>query len=403
MILSWEWRKTLSVILGVWLLLSLWKSRFASRLAPTYAPPSVRWPATSVQEAQEQLIRRDAVDRVLPPRRDVSNRSFVGVACTVARKGDAATAACEPFCAVEHREHHCSLCKCRACRFCDATSPQLNEHHAPQRHAASTRTSWQPSSEPARVAARPGLTNATTAATAAARAGSVSHSDGDFDGEGVGVSAVSRAPSAEVSLPTPQSTSMVVSGHKHTVALGVLTESRESPRFVALESTWLNQFEFVMVFEHRGTSISRALAAGWLGSRPACRQPVSPARLTVPAPVARAGHTPTSRACSKSGSTYRCGCMLAGLRGWATQLLRAARQGHAMASGSPCRDARRPGENGESHRGLKPWLHAGRYKRFPHAHFYLIIDDDVYIHHGGALVRIGRHAARHALSQRRLP
>ena len=46
-------------------------------------------------------------------------------------------------------------------------------------------------------------------------------------------------------------------GHRHSVALGVLTESRESARFKAMESTWLTQFDSVMVFESHTESVSR--------------------------------------------------------------------------------------------------------------------------------------------------
>ena len=60
-------------------------------------------------------------------------------------------------------------------------------------------------------------------------------------------------PTASKAEAAPQATKR----HRHTVALGVLTESRESARFKAMESTWLNQFDYVMVFESHTDSVAR--------------------------------------------------------------------------------------------------------------------------------------------------
>ena len=213
MSLSWEWRRALSTVLAVWLLLSLWKSRLQLSMTPSRAvpfhsgmqmvedvrqggsPSSARWSADAASS------NRDSAG-ALPSERPRGWPQFArdNASHPLAPMVPRCTG-CEPFCKATHAEFHCRLRKCCACPFCLAAASAAGPAQRPP----------PPPPLPPPARSRGG------AAAAAARPGGAE--------EGEHSVTVSTRSSSGPSL---------VGGHRHSVALGVLTESRESQRFKAM-------------------------------------------------------------------------------------------------------------------------------------------------------------------------
>ena len=227
--LSWEWRRALTTVLAVWLLLSLWKSRLQLSITPSRAvpfhsgmqmvedvrqggsPSSARWSAdapTSNHDSAGALPRERprSWSRFAP---DNASHPLAPMAASCTR--------CEPFCAATHAEFHCPLRKCCGCSFCHTTTSSAEPE--PQRQPAEARAAQRPPPPPLPP---PASSSGAAAADAAAATGSAS-SDGEHS---VTVSTRSSPPAGAGGA----------GGHRHSVALGVLTESRESARFKAMES-----------------------------------------------------------------------------------------------------------------------------------------------------------------------
>ena len=134
MSLSWEWRRALSTVLAVWLLLSLWKSRLQLSMTPSRAvpfhsgmqmvedvrqggsPSSARWSADAASS------NRDSAG-ALPSERPRGWPQFArdNASHPLAPMVPRCTG-CEPFCKATHAEFHCRLRKCCACPFCLAAA-----------------------------------------------------------------------------------------------------------------------------------------------------------------------------------------------------------------------------------------------------------------------------------------
>ena len=204
MLLSPDGRRALATVVLIWTALSLWKFRVTSTLlfsAASSAPPV---PQSSALPAGHPLA---------------ANTSYRPAPFACTRE-------CGLVCEPEHAEIHCQMLKCCACDFCRQWLMEPERRPA----TAAPRTA---------LAAYPPPVNAT-------RRGSSG--------------AVTAHPQPTRSLPTASKDDaepLAMNSHRHTVALGVLTESRESARFKAMESTWLNQFDYVMVFESHTDSVAR--------------------------------------------------------------------------------------------------------------------------------------------------
>jgi len=241
--LSREWRKALATVLAVWLLLSLWKSRLQLTMASSRAAPvhsgvqpvqhmrqrgsasSTRWSADVASSYQGSV-------EALPRERPRSSPHFaLDNASHPPAPAAASCTGCEPVCTARHTEFHCPLRKCCACSFCLAAG--IGELEPPRLPAEAQRTLPPPPPPP--------LAHGLSGGAAAAAAGPT---------------ASKGAHTVSISTRSAPATSDA-GGHRHSVALGVLTESRESSRFKAMETTWLTQFGSVMVFESHTQSVSR--------------------------------------------------------------------------------------------------------------------------------------------------
>lgn len=225
MTLSWEWRRALATVLAVWLLLSLWKSRLQLRMTPSRAVPfhsgmqmveDVRQggsPSSARWSTDATASNRDSAG-ALPER----SRSWPRFAGDNASHPLASCTRCEPFCTATHAEFHCPLRKCCGCAFCRLAASAV-EPEPPRQQPAEVRAAQRPPPPPL----PPPAARSSRGGAAAAAAGPDS-SDGEHS---ITVSTRSNPPAGDAG------------GHRHSVALGVLTESRESLRFKAMESTWM--------------------------------------------------------------------------------------------------------------------------------------------------------------------
>ena len=230
MSLSWEWRRALTTVLAVWLLLSLWKSRLQLSMTPSRAPfHSGMHMVEDVQQEGAPSSARWSADASTSHRDSAGalSRPPAGSWPHLARNNASCTR-CEQFCVATHAEFHCPLRKCCACAFCHIPGRAAYPEPARQQ-PAEARAAQRPPPPPPPLPARSrgGAAAAAAAAADAADAAAAADPDSSDGKHSVTVSTRSSPPTVDAG------------GHRHSVALGVLTESRESARFKAMERTRL--------------------------------------------------------------------------------------------------------------------------------------------------------------------
>ena len=226
MSLSWEWRRALTTVLAVWLLLSLWKTRLQLSMTPSRAPfHSGMHMVEDLQQEGSPSSARWSADAPASHRGSAGARPPAGSWPYLARNNASCTR-CEPFCVATHAEFHCPLRKCCACPFCRIAA-RAAEPEPSRQQPAEARAAQRPPPPPPLPARSQGGAAAAATAAAAADAAAATDSDSSDGKHSVTVSTRSSPPTVGAG------------GHRHSVALGVLTESRESARFKAMERTRL--------------------------------------------------------------------------------------------------------------------------------------------------------------------
>eukprot|EP00965_Chrysotila_dentata_P114898 3797524-Pleurochrysis_carterae.AAC.2 len=194
------------------------------------------------------------------------------VACTPYASHDVAVERCESYCAIQHRSFHCRLCKCKACAFCRANASAAAGGRSADAEDGGVDRRGEREARGRR--GRRGRGRRGRGRGARARGASRGARDGEVHGRRGGAiadpldeaEAEGEREEEVESVPTSATAAALASASasasERSVAVGVLTQSRDSPRWLALEATWIHQFDQVMVFESH-TDVAKARARAW--------------------------------------------------------------------------------------------------------------------------------------------